>query len=73
MANNFWKNVSYYFGLISIFVLFGLVVMAANIEIKDLDLWLHLKMGEIITQSKHVPDVDILSCTIAGKPWVNHE
>ena len=73
MTNTFWQRVSYFLGLLSIAVLFGLVVFSANIEIKDLDLWLHLKMGEYIVQHKYVPDVDVLSCTIAGKPWVNHE
>lgn len=73
MTMRFWKNASYVFGLLSIAVLFGLVVFTANVEIKDLDLWLHLKMGEYITQHRYIPDVDVLSHTIAGKPWVNHE
>src|SRR3989338_4089819 len=73
MKEIFWTRASYILGLLAIAVLFGLVVFCANIEIKDLDLWLHLKMGEFITQHKYVPSVDILSCTIAGKPWVNHE
>src|SRR3989338_9239411 len=73
MTNAFWRNASYIFGLMAIAILFGLVVFAANIEIKDLDLWLHLKMGEFIVQHKYVPSADVLSCTISGKPWVNHE
>ncbi len=73
MPHKFWKQISYISGLLAIAVLFGLIVFAANVEIKDLDLWLHLKMGEFIFQHHYVPDVDVLSHTIAGKPWVNHE
>jgi hypothetical protein len=43
-------------------------------EVKVLDLWLHLGMGRaIVNNGFQVPAVDILSCTIPGKPWVNHE
>ena len=73
MRHTWWKSASHIIGLMSVAVLFGLVVFAANVEIKDLDLWLHLKTGEFIVQHKYVPDTDVLSCTIFGKPWVNHE
>ncbi|HOW35858.1 MAG TPA: tetratricopeptide repeat protein [Candidatus Omnitrophota bacterium] len=73
MSDLFWKKVSYVFGLLALAVLFGLLVFSANIEIKDLDLWLHLKMGEFISQNHYVPESDVLSCSIAGKPWINHE
>ena len=73
MSTTFWKKASYIFGLMAIGILFGLVVFSANIEIKDLDLWLHIKTGQFIVEHKYVPDADVLSCTIAGKPWVNHE
>jgi len=73
MIEKIWEKISYLTGLIAIGVLFGLVVFSANIEIKDLDLWLHLKMGELIVHNGYVPSVDILSCTIASKEWVNHE
>ncbi|MFA5088281.1 MAG: tetratricopeptide repeat protein [Candidatus Omnitrophota bacterium] len=68
-----WRKINYIFGLLAIGVLFGLMVFFANTEINDLDLWLHLGMGKFITQNGYVPDVDILSYTIAGHPWVNHE
>ena len=73
MAVSLWKKLSYILGLLAIGVLFGLVVFSANIEIRDLDLWLHLKMGEFIVQHHYVPQVDVLSCSISGKPWINHE
>lgn len=53
--------------------IFGALVISANIEIKDLDLWLHIAMGKFITLHRFIPSVDILSCSIAGSPWVNHE
>ena len=73
MSERFWEKLSQVIGYLAIGVIFGMVVFAANIEIKDLDLWLHLKMGEYIVAHGYVPDRDVLSCTIAGKPWINHE
>jgi len=52
---------------------FAFVIFMAHIEIKDLDLWLHLAMGKFIAQNGYVPQEDVLSCTISGRPWVNHE
>jgi hypothetical protein len=73
MSERIWKKLSYYTALIPIGAIFGLLVYSAQVEIKDLDLWLHLAMGKFITLHRYVPDVDVLSHTIAGKPWVNHE
>jgi len=42
-------------------------------EVKDLDLWLHLKTGEYILQNLSIPHFDIFSFTLAGKKWINHE
>lgn len=53
--------------------LFALAILSANIEIKDLDLWLHLRSGQFIVDHHQVPNVDIFSFSIAGKPWINHE
>jgi len=44
--------------------LFGLIALAANVEIKDVDLWLHLAVGKYIVTNFSIPKVDILSCTI---------
>ena len=73
MSEKFWERLSYIAGIIAVGVIFGLMAFMASIEIKDLDLWLHLKMGQQISENKVVPAKDILSCTISGKPWVNHE
>lgn len=73
MGDEFFKRVSYFLGLLPLGAIFGLAAFMAQIEIKDLDLWLHLGMGRFIMQNHYVPWNDVLSCTIAGKPWVNHE
>ena len=73
MSERFWKNLSTTFGWLSIGMLFGLITFSSSLEIKDLDLWLHLRMGWWICHHGFVPNYDVLSCTIAGKPWVNHE
>ena len=73
MREVFWKRLNYVFGLLAIGMLFGLIVLSANIEIKDLDLWLHIATGRFIVQNGYVPTTDVLSCSIAGQPWINHE
>src|SRR3989338_8888051 len=73
MSDRFWQRLSYLSGIAALGVFFGLAVFLAGIEVKDLDLWLHLKTGQIIAETGSVPSVDIFSSTIAGKPWINHE
>ncbi|MCK5260187.1 MAG: tetratricopeptide repeat protein [Candidatus Omnitrophica bacterium] len=73
MTDNFWKKADRIFGLLPIAAIFAVLVVSANIEIKDLDLWLHLAVGRFITLHRFVPSVDVLSCSIAGASWVNHE
>ena len=73
MSDNFWKKLSYYMGLLPAGAIFGLVVFSANLEIKDLDLWLHLGVGKIIALQHMIPTVDILSFTMKGHHWTNHE
>jgi tetratricopeptide (TPR) repeat protein len=60
-------------GLLPLGAIFGFVFYMAQIEIKDLDLWLHIGVGKFITLNRYVPAYDILSHTIAGTPWINHE
>ncbi len=74
LSDNFWRRLNVIAGLFVLMATFALLVFVANLEIKDMDLWLHLGMGKYIVQHHfHVPTVDILSCTVAGTPWVNHE
>ncbi len=73
MTKNIWEILCAVLSYLAIGCVFALLVLAANVEIKDLDLWLHLKMGELIVENGFVPSQDILSCTAVGKPWINHE
>ena len=73
MSEQFWQRLNYIFGLIALGVVFGLTAFTASLEVKDLDLWLHLKTGKYITENLYVPAQDIFSCMIGGSPWNNHE
>ena len=68
MSERFWKNLSITLGWLSIGVLFALITFSSSLEIKDLDLWLHLRMGWWICHHGFVPNYDVLSCAISGKP-----
>lgn len=50
----------------------GLFVMAAR-NVTDPDVWWHLRTGELILQTHHVPHSDPYSFTRLGRPWVDHE
>lgn len=73
MSDFFYRTLNRITGYFTIGVMFGLYALSTNIEIKDLDLWLHLKMGKFIVENGYVPTVDVLSNSIAGNPWINHE
>jgi len=73
MSDRFWKRIDYLVGLLPIGALFGLVAYAANIEVKDLDLWLHLATGRYIVLHQYIPTTDVLSAAISGQFWNNHE
>lgn len=73
MSDTFYQRLSNIFGLIAIAAIFSLTIFVAGVEIKDLDLWLHIGTGRFIVQHGFVPQVDVLSHTITGQPWVNHE
>jgi len=73
MSEWFWKRLDQASGWIAGLVLFGVIGFTATIEIKDLDLWLHLAAGKYILSHGSIPQVDIFSSTIAGAPWIDHE
>ncbi|MBI5415695.1 MAG: tetratricopeptide repeat protein [Candidatus Omnitrophica bacterium] len=73
MTEWFWKRLSFLAGWLAIAFLFGCLFLAASIEIKDLDLWLHLGAGRYILEHHRIPLQDIFSCTVSGTPWINHE
>src|SRR5215813_1408822 len=53
-------------------LLLGLLAMTARNAV-DPDLWWHLRTGESIVQTGHVPRSDPFSFTREGSPWVSHE
>src|SRR5271157_3839917 len=53
-------------------LLFGLLAMTARNAV-DPDLWWHLRTGQWIVESGHVPHSDPFSFTRAEHAWVSHE
>ena len=53
-------------------LLLGLLGMTAR-PATDPDLWWHLRTGQWIVETGHVPHSDPFSFTRAGQPWVSHE
>jgi hypothetical protein len=53
-------------------LLFGLLAMTARNAV-DPDLWWHLRTGQWIMDTGHVPHTDPFSFTRAGHAWVAHE
>jgi hypothetical protein len=57
------------FGAILLFGLLGMTARPAT----DPDLWWHLRTGQWIMETGHVPHSDPFSFTRAGHAWVSHE
>jgi len=51
---------------------FGLLAMTAR-NATDPDLWWHLRTGQWIVETGHIPHFDPFSFTRAGSPWLPHE
>ena len=51
----------------------ALTVLTVRGRFADPDLWWHLKTGELIWTTHHIPSTDVFSYTAAGHPWVAHE
>jgi len=58
--------------LFAAILLFGLLAMTARNAV-DPDLWWHLRTGQWIVETGHVPHTDPFSFTRQGRPWVAHE
>lgn len=59
-------------GMGLIVVVFCLIFVMSHRAIFDLDIWSHLKTGEIILHEKYIPSADIFSFTRQGQPWPSH-
>ncbi|MDD5137581.1 MAG: hypothetical protein PHG72_02050 [Candidatus Omnitrophica bacterium] len=66
-------SVDFILNRLLILLFFAILSIYCSREIADLDIWLHLKTGEIIAKTGCVPLNDIFSFTMSGKPWINHE
>ncbi len=66
-------SVDFILNRLLILLFFIILSVYCSREVSDLDIWLHLKTGEIIAKTGLVPLNDIFSFTMAGKPWINHE
>jgi len=58
--------------LFAIILFFGLAAMTAR-SATDPDLWWHLRSGQWIVETGHVPHTDPFSFTRGGHAWVAHE
>jgi len=57
------------FSAVLLLGLFGMTARTAT----DSDLWWHLRTGQWIVETGHVPHSDLFSFTRGGSPWVSHE
>jgi hypothetical protein len=53
-------------------VFFGMLAMTGRHAI-DPDLWWHLRTGQWIVETGHIPRTDPFSFTRGGSPWISHE
>ena len=54
----------------------GLFMMAASLTdlfLREADLWWHIKSGQVMLATGHVPQVDTFSYTYEGQPWIAKE
>jgi hypothetical protein len=54
-------------------LLAGGVAIIARTFFLDPDVWWHIKQGEVILATHHVPTKDIYSLTLGGQPWTSYE
>src|SRR5277367_6387783 len=58
--------------LFAAILFFGLLAMTAR-SATDPDLWWHLRTGQLIVETHHVPHTDPFSFTRGGNRWISHE
>ncbi len=55
-----------------VLILLGVIVFSL-VGLTDPDFWWHLRTGQLVYESGHVPHTDPFSFTAYGKPWISHE
>jgi hypothetical protein len=53
-------------------VLAGIFILVSTFPIRPHDFWWHLKAGQEIAQSGHLPNLDTFSHTVSGQPYANY-
>ncbi len=53
--------------------LVALMLLTVRSRFSDPDLWWHLKTGQIIWNTRHIPRVDLFSYTAGGHSWIAQE
>lgn len=61
------------FTTVALVLLVPALVVAFWVKVIDADLFLHLKAGEVIWQTRAIPQTDPFSATARGTEWVSHE
>lgn len=56
-----------------VFVFMVVLFAGAVRSVTDPDFWWHLKTGQYIVESGHIPHTDIFSNSFFGKEWITHE
>ena len=51
--------------------LLGLALLLGCFPMSDFDVWWHLRAARLIVESHAVPQVDVLTYTNAGRPWID--
>ncbi len=58
---------------IALILLFGVIFVFSLNQLNQSDIFYHLKSGELIWQTKSIPQKDVFSYTANGASWVPHE
>ena len=72
IRDKIWNIIEYALGLVVLITLLLYVYLNMCSELRDPDIWLHLKTGEYIVQHRTIPYRDIFSSTVLGKQWIDH-
>lgn len=69
----FWARTERILGFAALILVLSSIILLGSFSLFDLDIWLHLKSGEIILKTGQVPTKDLFSAAFPGKAWVDHE
>jgi len=72
-VNPILKKPNYIISVLILLTFFFVLMTHLSQEVRDLDIWLHLKTGEQIVLNNKVDLTDRYSFTKPGSQWINHE